>query len=69
MKFVKMHGAGNDYVYIDGFKETVADPAALAVAVSSRQFGIGADGLILILPSQIADVRMRMFNADRNNFV
>jgi len=64
MKFVKMHGAGNDYVYIDGFQETVADPAALAVAVSSRQFGIGADGLILILPSQIADVRMRMFNAD-----
>lgn len=64
MKFAKMHGAGNDYVYINGFQETVADPAALAMAVSSRQFGIGGDGLILILPSQVADVRMRMFNAD-----
>ncbi len=64
MKFVKMHGAGNDYVYIDGFQETIADPAALAVAISSRQFGIGADGLILILPSQTADVRMQMFNSD-----
>ncbi len=64
MKFAKMHGAGNDYVYINGFKQTVTDPQALAIAVSSRQFGIGSDGLILILPSQVADVRMRMFNAD-----
>ena len=56
MKFVKMHGAGNDYVYIDGFKETISDPAALAVAVSNRNFGIGSDGLILILPTVLADV-------------
>ncbi len=64
MRFAKMHGAGNDYVYVNGFAETVADPAALARAVSNRQFGIGSDGLILILPSDVADVRMRMFNAD-----
>ena len=64
MKFVKMHGAGNDYVYIDGFQESVSDPAALAVAVSNRNFGIGSDGLILILPSTVADVKMRMFNSD-----
>ncbi|NJC88415.1 MAG: diaminopimelate epimerase [Desulfuromonas sp.] len=64
MKFTKMHGAGNDYVYVDGFGETVADPAALARAVSDRHFGIGGDGLILILPSTVADVRMRIFNAD-----
>ena len=64
MKFTKMHGAGNDYVYINGFEETVADPVALAIALSNRQFGVGSDGLILILPSQCADLRMRMFNAD-----
>ena len=64
MKFAKMHGAGNDYVYVNGFQERVTDPAALAVEVSRPHFGIGADGLILILPSRIADVRMRMFNAD-----
>ncbi len=64
MKFTKMHGAGNDYVYINGFEEAVADPAALALALSNRQFGVGSDGLILILPSSKADLRMRMFNAD-----
>jgi len=64
MKFTKMQGAGNDYVYIDGFSEEVTDPAALAVQVSDRHFGIGSDGLIMILPSTVADVRMRMFNAD-----
>ena len=64
MRFVKMHGLGNDYVYVNAFEETVSDPARLAVAVSDRHFGIGADGLILILPSAIADLRMRMFNAD-----
>ena len=64
MKFTKMHGAGNDYVYIDCFAEQVVDPAALALLVSDRHFGIGSDGLILILPSDVADVRMRMFNAD-----
>lgn len=64
MRFTKMHGIGNDYVYIDGFKQRVEDPKRLAVAVSDRHFGIGSDGLILILPSEKADVRMRMFNAD-----
>jgi diaminopimelate epimerase len=64
MKFTKMHGIGNDYIYVNGFVEQVADPAATAVAMSRRHFGIGADGLILVLPSDRADVRMRMFNAD-----
>lgn len=64
MKFVKMHGAGNDYVYIDGGKEVISDPAALAIELSNRNFGIGSDGLILILPSALADVKMRMFNGD-----
>ncbi len=64
MRFTKMHGIGNDYVYVDCFCEQVADPAALARTVSDRHFGIGGDGLILIMPSDSADVRMRMFNAD-----
>src|SRR5579859_4798629 len=64
MRFTKMHGIGNDYVYVNGFEETVANPVATAVKVSDRHFGIGSDGLILILPSDKADVRMRMFNAD-----
>ena len=64
MKFAKMQGAGNDYVYVNCFEEKVADPAALARKVSNRNFGIGSDGLILILPSQKADVCMRMFNSD-----
>ncbi len=64
MKFTKMQGAGNDYVYINGFEEQIADPETLAQQLSNRNFGIGSDGLILILPSQIGDVRMRMFNAD-----
>lgn len=64
MKFAKMHGAGNDYVYVNCFEETIADPAALARQVSNRNFGIGSDGLILIMPSAVADVRMRMFNSD-----
>jgi diaminopimelate epimerase len=64
MKFTKMHGIGNDYVYVNGFTETVVDPARVAREVSDRHFGIGGDGLILILPSEKADVRMRMFNAD-----
>ena len=64
MKFTKMHGAGNDYVYINGFEEQISDPEKLAVSVSDRHFGIGSDGLILILPSKTADIRMRMYNAD-----
>ncbi len=64
MKFTKMHGIGNDYVYVDGFVENVHDPAGLSKCISDRHFGIGSDGLILVLPSKVADVRMRMFNAD-----
>ncbi|MCC7350592.1 MAG: diaminopimelate epimerase [Phycisphaerales bacterium] len=64
MKFTKMHGIGNDYVYVSGFEQPVVDPAGLAKRVADRHFGIGGDGLILILPSETADVRMRMFNAD-----
>lgn len=64
MKFTKMHGAGNDYVYINGFEENILDPQQLAPRISDRHFGVGGDGLILILPSSRADVRMRMFNAD-----
>lgn len=64
MRFTKMHGIGNDYVYVNGFAETVAEPEKVAVAVSDRHYGIGSDGLILILPSDKGDVRMRMFNAD-----
>jgi len=65
MQFTKMHGAGNDYVYVDCFNnETPADPAALSIAVADRNKGIGGDGLILICPSDSADAQMRMFNAD-----
>jgi diaminopimelate epimerase len=67
MKFTKMHGIGNDYVYVNGFEQHVADPAGVARKVSDRHFGIGSDGLILILPATQpgkADVRMRMFNLD-----
>ncbi|HEY1685334.1 MAG TPA: diaminopimelate epimerase [Tepidisphaeraceae bacterium] len=64
MKFTKMHGLQNDYVYVNGFEERVNDPPALARAISHRHTGVGSDGMILILPSQKADVRMRMFNAD-----
>src|SRR5436305_1763306 len=65
MKFTKMHGIGNDYVYVDCFAEkTPADPVELSRRVSDRHFGIGSDGLILICPSTVADARMRMFNAD-----
>jgi len=65
MRFTKMQGAGNDYVYVDCFKETVdGDLANLARRVSDRRFGIGADGLILIHPSEQANARMQMFNAD-----
>jgi diaminopimelate epimerase len=64
MKFTKMQGAGNDYVYVNCFEERVDDPATIAQKVSNRNFGIGSDGLILIMPSSVADVRMRMFNSD-----
>ena len=65
MKFVKMHGAGNDYVYVNCFtQQSPPNPAEVAIAISHRRFGVGADGLILVEPSEVADARMRMFNAD-----
>ena len=64
MKFTKMHGIGNDYVYVNCFEETVKDPSAVARFVSDRHFGIGSDGLILIRPSDIADCEMDMYNLD-----
>ena len=70
LPFIKMHGLGNDYVYIDCFPKTTAaiiaktDLSALARAVSDRHFGIGSDGLVLIMPSKEADAKMRIFNAD-----
>lgn len=64
LKFTKMHGIGNDYVYVNCFKETVSDPEKLSIFVSDRHFGVGSDGLVLIMPSDKADFRMRMFNAD-----
>ena len=65
MRFTKMHGAGNDYVYVDCFAEKLpGDPRELAIAISDRHTGVGGDGLILICPSEVADARMRMYNAD-----
>lgn len=64
MKFTKMHGIGNDYVYVNCFEEEVADPNWVSEYVSDRHYGIGSDGLILICPSEVADCRMRMFNED-----
>jgi diaminopimelate epimerase len=64
VKFVKMHGTGNDYVYISCFEQNVENPQELAIKVSDRHKGIGSDGLILIMPSKICDFRMRIFNAD-----
>ncbi len=62
--FTKMHGTGNDYVYIDCFNQNIPDPATLARVMSPRRFSIGADGVILICPSDVADAKMRMFNLD-----
>ena len=64
MKFTKMHGIGNDYVYVNCFKETVEHPSEAAIKVSDRHFGIGSDGLILIKPSEVADGKMEMYNTD-----
>lgn len=64
IKFSKMQGTGNDYVYINSFEQNIAHPSELSKTVSDRHFGIGSDGLILVAPSDIADVRMIMFNAD-----
>jgi diaminopimelate epimerase len=64
LPFAKMHGCGNDYVVIDGFRHDMADPHELARRMNDRRFGVGADGLLLALPSDEADFRMRMFNVD-----
>lgn len=64
MKFTKMHGCGNDYVYVNLFEEQIENPAKVSIAVSDRHFGIGSDGLITIGASEIADFRMRIYNAD-----
>lgn len=64
MKFTKMHGCGNDYVYINGFENSIDNPSELATKMSDRHFGVGGDGIVLILPTEKADFRMRMFNAD-----
>ena len=64
MKFTKMQGLGNDYVYVNCFQEKIENPSELSIKVSDRHFGIGADGLILIKPSDVADFEMEMYNAD-----
>ncbi len=64
LKFSKMHGIGNDYIYINCFEEKVEEPEKVSVLLSERRFGIGSDGLVLIMPSEKADFRMRIFNAD-----
>ena len=64
MKFTKMQGIGNDYIYVNCFEETVEDPSGTAKRISDRHFGVGSDGLVLICPDPDADFRMRMFNSD-----
>lgn len=64
MKFTKMHGIGNDYIYFNCFEEVIVNPSELSIKLSNRNFGVGGDGIVLILPSDKADFKMRMFNAD-----
>ncbi len=64
LRFTKMHGCGNDYIYINCFDQKVDNPGALSIKLSDRRFGIGGDGVILICPSDVADAKMRMFNLD-----
>ncbi|MFQ8599171.1 MAG: diaminopimelate epimerase, partial [Oscillospiraceae bacterium] len=64
LPFTKMHGCGNDYIYINCLQRQIADPAWLSKRLSDRHFGVGGDGIVLICPSETADARMRMFNAD-----
>ena len=64
IRFTKMHGAGNDYIYVNAMECCPENPNALSIAVSDRHKGVGSDGLVLIMPSEVADFRMRMFNAD-----
>ena len=64
LSFTKMQGCGNDYIYFDGFRENIISPESLAVLLSDRHFGIGGDGVVTMLPSRVADAKMRMFNLD-----
>ena len=64
MKFTKMQGIGNDYIYVNCFEEQITDPVRAAIILSDRHFGAGSDGLVMILPCREADFEMRMFNAD-----
>ena len=64
LKFSKMHGTGNDYIYVNGFTQPLENPSELAIKLSDRHFAIGSDGLIIVAPSKVADVRMIMYNAD-----
>lgn len=64
LKFTKMHGCGNDYIYFNCFNQTITNPEGLSVSLSDRHFGIGGDGVVLICPSDVADAKMRMFNLD-----
>ena len=64
MEFTKMHGIGNDYIYFNCLEEEIKEPEKLSIKLSDRHFGVGGDGIVLILPSKVADFRMRMFNAD-----
>ena len=65
MKFTKMHGIGNDYIYVNCFEETISNPEELSIKLSRRHYSVGSDGLVLIMPSDKADFRMRIFNAQR----
>ena len=64
LKFTKMHGCGNDYIYFDCFNQTIDDPEALSIRLSDRHKGVGGDGIIMVCPSDVADGKMRIFNAD-----
>ena len=64
LNFIKMHAAGNDYLYFDCLSTELPEPSAVAKMLSKRHFSVGADGIVLILPSEVADARMRIFNAD-----
>lgn len=64
MKFTKMHGIGNDYIYFNCLDNGISDPSGLSIALSDRHFGVGGDGIVMIMRSEVADFRMRMFNAD-----
>ncbi|MBE6052089.1 MAG: diaminopimelate epimerase [Clostridium sp.] len=64
MEFTKMHGIGNDYIYFNCMEKEIENPEALSIKLSDRHFGVGGDGIVMILPSKVADFRMRMFNAD-----